>query len=107
MHRTSLRLKPVHNGICCAGRENGAQDVRLRLAGGIEIDSVVHDPEGWYLQFELDVLDSYGGFLPGVGPVDSIRPEVTKILRAQRFARRAVAEACALQSVRAAPTGST
>jgi hypothetical protein len=53
----------------------------------------VHDPDGWYVQFELDVLDSYGGFLPGVGPVESIRPEVTEILRTQRLGSRAEAEA--------------
>lgn len=100
------------------GRENGAQDVRVRLIDGgqvqhgydralnrnpliplladginIKIDSFVHDPDGWYVQFELDVLDSYGGFLPGVGPVESIRLEVTEILRTQRLGSRAEAEA--------------
>lgn len=100
------------------GRENGVTDVRVRLVDGgkalhgydralnknpqipliadgatIQIDSFVHDPEGWYVQFELDVLDSYGGFLPGVGPVESIRPEVTEILRTQRFSSREEAEA--------------
>lgn len=100
------------------GREDGARDVVVRtvddakviqgydkamnvnpriplLAEGVTInlDSHVHDPGGWYVQLELDVLDSYGGFLPGVGPVESIRPEVTEILRTQRFSSRAEAEA--------------
>ena len=95
------------------GRENGVQDVRVKLVDGgmvlhgydkamnvnpriplladgvtINLDSHVHDPDGWYVQFELDVLDSYGGFLPGVGPVESIRPEVTEVLRTQRFGTR-------------------
>ncbi|MFF1254788.1 MBL fold metallo-hydrolase [Pseudarthrobacter sp. NPDC058329] len=99
------------------GRENGVADVRVRLVDGgkvlhgydralnknpqipllengatILIDSFVHDPDGWYVQFELDVLDSYGGYLPGVGPVESIRPEVTEILRTQRFSSREEAE---------------
>ena len=110
------------------GRENGVQDVALTLADGgkvirgydkamnvnpriplladgatINLDSHVHDPDGWYVQFELDVLDSYGGFLPGVGPVESIRPEVTEILRTQRFSSRADAEAV-LASVTAGET---
>ena len=110
------------------GRENGAQDVRVRLvddgvvlhgydkamnvnpripllADGVTInlDSHVHDPDGWYVQFEIDVLDSYGGFLPGVGPVESIRPEATEILRTQRVASRSEAEAL-LRSVRAGET---
>lgn len=100
------------------GREGGVQGVRVRLIDGgkvihgfqsaqnvnpriplledgivIGVDSFVHDPEGWYVQFEIDVLDSYGGFLPGVGPVESIRPEVTEVLRTQRFDTRAEAEA--------------
>lgn len=74
--------------------------VRRSLVG---LSSHVHDPDGWYVQFELDVLDSYGGSLPGVGPVESIRPEVTEILRTQRLASRAEAEAL-LASVRAGGT---
>ncbi|MGH1565255.1 MBL fold metallo-hydrolase [Mumia sp. DW29H23] len=110
------------------GRENGVVDAQVRLVDGgkviqgydkamnvnpriplladgvtIDLDSHVHDPEGWYVQFELDVLDSYGGFLPGVGPVESIRPEVTEVLRTQRFASRAEAEAV-LATVRAGGT---
>jgi hypothetical protein len=110
------------------GRENGVADARVRLVDGgkviqgydkamnvnpriplladgvtINLDSHVHDPDGWYVQFELDVLDSYGGFLPGVGPVESIRPEVTEILRTQRFDSRAEAEAV-LASVEAGGT---
>jgi glyoxylase-like metal-dependent hydrolase (beta-lactamase superfamily II) len=110
------------------GRENGVQDARVRLVDGgrlvqgydaamnvnpqiplladgvtINLDSHVHDPDGWYVQFEVDVLDSYGGFLPGVGPVESIRPEVTEILRTQRFDSRAEAQAV-LASVEAGGT---
>jgi hypothetical protein len=110
------------------GRENGEQDVRVRLVDGgmvlhgydkamnvnpriplladgvaIDLDSHVHDPNGWYVQFELDVQDSYGGFLPGVGPVESILPEVTEVLRTQRFDSRAEAEAV-LASVEAGGT---
>lgn len=110
------------------GRENGVVDAPVKLADGgkliqgydkamnvnpriplladgvtINLDSHVHDPEGWYVQFELDVLDSYGGFLPGVGPVESIRPEVTETLRTQRFSSRAEAEAV-LQTVEAGGT---
>ncbi|WP_336716488.1 MBL fold metallo-hydrolase [Arthrobacter sp. USHLN218] len=110
------------------GRENGVDDVRVRLVDGgkvlhgydralnknpqiplladgatILIDSFVHDPDGWYVQFELDVLDSYGGYLPGVGPVESIRPEVTEILRTQRFPSREEAESV-LESVEAGGT---
>lgn len=79
------------------------------LADGVEIalDGHVHDPQGWYVQFELDVDDSYAGFLPGVGPVESIRPEATEILRTQRFGSRAEAEAV-LSTVQAgAPTAWT
>lgn len=100
------------------GREEGVTDARVRLADDgmvlhgydkamnvnpriplladgvtIDLDSHVHDPNGWYVQLELDVLDSYGGFLPGVGPVESVRPEVTEILRTQRFGSREEAEA--------------
>jgi hypothetical protein len=110
------------------GRENGVENVRVRLVDGgkllhgydralnknpqipllkdgaiIQIDNFVHDPEGWYVQFELDVLDSYGGYLPRVGPVESIRPEVTEILRTQRFPSREEAEAV-LASVEAGGT---
>lgn len=49
------------------------------------------------------MLDSYGGFLPGVGPVESIRPEVTEVLRTQRLGSREEAEAIAA-SVRAGGT---
>ena len=75
------------------------------LADGVEIalDGHVHDPQGWYVQFELDVDDSYAGFLPGVGPVESIRPEATEILRTQRFDSRAEAEAV-LSTVQAGGT---
>lgn len=110
------------------GREDGARDVEVRLVDGglvlhgydkamnvnpridllregveIRVDSHVHDPDGWYVQLELDVLDSYGGFLPGVGPVESIRPEVTEVLRTQRLGSREEAEAIAA-SVRAGGT---
>ena len=110
------------------GRAAGARAVRVRLVDGgqvlhgfqkaqnanprlpllkdgivIGVDSFVHDPEGWYIQFELKVLDSYGGYLPGMGPVESIRPEATEILRTQRFASQAEAEAVA-RTVRAGGT---
>lgn len=110
------------------GRENGATDVEvtlvddgkviqgydqamnvnpriplLRNGAAIRLDNHVHDPEGWYVQFELDVLDSYRGFLPGVGPVESIRPELTEILRTQRFDSKAEANAV-LRTVRAGGT---
>jgi len=100
------------------GREDGARDVRVRLVDGGQIlhgfdkaqnvnprlpllangiaigtDSFVHDPGGWYVQFELDVQDSYRGFLPGVGPVESIRPGGTEVLRTQRFATEEQARA--------------
>jgi hypothetical protein len=80
------------------GREQGAADVAvILLAGGkvirgydkpmnvnprilllkdgvvIERDSYVHDPHGYHVQVYADVLDSYGGFLPASGPVESYR----------------------------------
>jgi glyoxylase-like metal-dependent hydrolase (beta-lactamase superfamily II) len=102
------------------GRENGARDVAVTLLDGgkvirgydkhmnvnpkiplledgivIERDSYVHDPQGYYVQFYADVLDSYGGFLPGDGPVESYRstPGSPEILRTQRFNSRTQAEA--------------
>jgi hypothetical protein len=52
----------------------------------INIDSYTHDPEGWYVQFNIDVHDSYQGYLPDNGPVESIRPipGTPEILRTQR-----------------------
>jgi glyoxylase-like metal-dependent hydrolase (beta-lactamase superfamily II) len=110
------------------GRAAGVRDVRVRLVDGgqvvhgfqknqninprlpllrngvvIGVDSSVHDPTGWYVQFELTVLDSYGGYLPGVGPVESIRSEASEVLRTQRFDTRARADAVA-RSVRAGRT---
>jgi hypothetical protein len=110
------------------GREAGALDVRVKLIDdgrvlhgfqknqnvnprlpllkdgiAIRVDDFVHDPDGWYVQFELDVLDAYGGFLPRVGPVESIRTGVTEVLRTQRFGSRDEAEAVA-RSVRAGRT---
>ncbi|MEJ3748156.1 MBL fold metallo-hydrolase [Actinomycetes bacterium KLBMP 9797] len=102
------------------GRENGARDVAVTLmdagkvirgydkhmnvnpkvpllADGIVIerDSYVHDPDGYYVQFYADVHDSYEGFLPDSGPVESYRPTpgAPEILRTQRFPSRARAEA--------------
>jgi hypothetical protein len=102
------------------GRETGVRDVAVTLLDGgkviqgfnkylnvnpkipllkdgivIERDSYVHDPAGYYLQFYADVLDSYAGFLPGSGPVESYRatPGAPEILRTQRFNSRAEAEA--------------
>ncbi|MCW6006239.1 MBL fold metallo-hydrolase [Micromonospora sp. CPCC 205371] len=112
------------------GRENGARDVAVTLldagkvirgydkhmnvnpkipllADGIVIerDSYVHDPDGYYVQFYADVHDSYEGFLPGSGPVESYRPTpgAPEILRTQRFHSRAQAEAV-LASVAAGAT---
>ncbi|MGF9757601.1 MBL fold metallo-hydrolase [Microvirga sp. 0TCS3.31] len=104
---TDARVKLVDGGMVLHGYDK-AMNVNPRiplLADGVEIalDSHVHDPDGWYVQFELDVLDSYGGFLPGVGPVESVRPEVTEILRTQRFDTREEAEAV-LRSVKAGGT---
>jgi hypothetical protein len=57
------------------------------------------------VQVYADVLDSYGGFLPGSGPVESYRstPGAPEILRTQRFNSRAEAEAV-LASVEAGGT---
>ncbi|MER6941317.1 hypothetical protein, partial [Nocardioides sp. NPDC000441] len=39
----------------------------------ITIDSFVHDPDGRYVQFELDVLDFYGGtYRVGLTPASAI-----------------------------------
>jgi hypothetical protein len=59
----------------------------------IGVDNFVADPDGWYVQFQIDVDDEYGGFLPGVGPVESIRSGTTEVLRTQRLASREQAEA--------------
>ena len=104
---TDARVKLVDGGMVLHGYDK-AMNVNPRiplLADGVEIalDSHVHDPDGWYVQFELDVLDSYGGFLPGVGPVESVRPEVTEVLRTQRFSSREEAEAV-LRSVQSGGT---
>ncbi len=110
------------------GREQGVQDVQVRvadaglvlhgfqkaqnvnpriplLADGVVIgtDSFVHDPDSWYVQLQVDVLDSYGGYLSGVGPVESIRTGETEVLRTQRFATRAEAESV-LGTIRAGGT---
>jgi hypothetical protein len=110
------------------GREQGVQDVQVRLADAgmvrhgfqkaqnvnpriplladgvvIGTDSFVHDPDSWYVQLQVDVLDSYGGYLPGAGPVESIRTGETEVLRTQRFASRAEAESV-LGTIRAGGT---
>ena len=126
---TDPRNQSIENhGPFKPGRQGGVQDVRVTLVDGgvvlhgyqgaqnvnpripllkdgivIGVDSFVADPDGWYVQFQLDVDDQYGGFLPGVGPVESIRPEATEILRTQRFDSRAEAEAV-LASVEAGGT---
>jgi glyoxylase-like metal-dependent hydrolase (beta-lactamase superfamily II) len=92
------------------------------LKDGIQIvtDSYVNDPDGWYVQFYIDVLDDYKGFLPdnytyaGVytdkdfygifkvgGPVESLRPAqgAPEILRTQRLNSKEEAEKV-LKSVR-------
>lgn len=67
------------------------------LKEGIVIvkDSYVHDPSGYYVQFYIDVLDDYQGFIPGSGPVESYRPAAgaPEILRTQRLNSRTEAEA--------------
>jgi glyoxylase-like metal-dependent hydrolase (beta-lactamase superfamily II) len=116
---TDPRNQSIENhGPFKPGREEGVQDVRVTLVDGgmvlhgyqgaqnvnpripllkdgivIEVDNFVADPDGWYVQFQVNVLDGYGGFLPGVGPVESIRTGATEVLRTQRFADRADAEA--------------
>jgi hypothetical protein len=55
------------------------------------------------VQLQVDVLDSYGGHLPGVGPVESIRTGETEVLRTQRFATRAEADSV-LKTIRAGGT---
>ena len=79
--------------------KNGSSDVKAKLLDGGKIiqgfsgvfnvvpqipllkngvlnntDVYTKDPEGWYVQFYIDVLDDYKGFLPGGGPVESMRP---------------------------------
>jgi glyoxylase-like metal-dependent hydrolase (beta-lactamase superfamily II) len=126
---TDPRNQSIENhGPFKPGRETGAEDVLVRvvddglvlhgfqkaqnahpriplLAEGIVIgtDSFVHDPDGWYLQLQVEVYDSYGGYLPGVGPVESIRTGETEVLRTQRFATRAEADAV-LGTIRAGGT---
>ncbi|MDF2522687.1 MAG: hypothetical protein K0R31_328 [Clostridiales bacterium] len=93
------------------------------LKNGVQIitDSYVNDPDGWYVQFYIDVEDSYKGYLPdnytyeGVftdpeskygkpgfdgifkvgGPVESLRPTAgaPEILRTQRLNSKVEAEA--------------
>ena len=115
---TDPRNQSIENhGPFKPGREEGVRDVQVRvvddglvlhgfhkaqnlnpriplLADGVVIgtDSFVHDPDSWYVQLQVDVLDSYGGYLPGVGPVESIRTGATEVLRTQAFSTRAEAE---------------
>ncbi len=126
---TDPRNQSIENhGPFKPGREEGARDVRVRLVDGglvlhgyrgaqnvnpripllkdgivIGVDDFVADPDGWYVQFRIDVDDEYGGFLPGVGPVESIRSATTEVLRTQRLASREQAEAV-LASVEAGRT---
>jgi glyoxylase-like metal-dependent hydrolase (beta-lactamase superfamily II) len=126
---TDPRNQSIENyGPFKPGREQGAQDVRVRLVDGglvlhgyqgaqnvnpripllrdgivIGVDNFVADPDGWYVQFQIEVDDEYGGFLPGVGPVESIRSGTTEVLRTQRLASREQAEAV-LASVEAGGT---
>lgn len=59
------------------------------LTNGIDIhkDTYVHDPSGYYAQFYVDVHDSYGGYLPNIGPVESYHPEsgAPEVLRTERL----------------------
>ncbi|MFC7687624.1 MBL fold metallo-hydrolase [Ureibacillus sp. GCM10028918] len=102
------------------GRENGLTDVKATLVDGgkiiqgydsyqnvnkeiplledgirIELDSYTHDPDGWYVQFHIDVHDTYQGYLPNNGPVESVhRAEgTTEVLRTQRLNSKEEAEA--------------
>lgn len=102
------------------GRENGLTDVKATLFDSgkivqgfnsfqnvnkeipllkngiqINIDSYTHDPDGWYVQFYIDVMDSYQGYLPGNGPVESIRSAsgTPEILRTQRLNSKEEAQA--------------
>jgi glyoxylase-like metal-dependent hydrolase (beta-lactamase superfamily II) len=102
------------------GRENGLAGIKATLLDGgkiiqgfnkvqnknpeipllkdgviIDKDSYVNDPDGWYVQFYIDVLDSYGGFLPGSGPIESLHatPGAPEVLRTQRLNSKEEAEA--------------
>jgi hypothetical protein len=91
-----VEVRVVDDGLVLHGFQK-AQNVNPRiplLADGVVIgtDSFVHDPDSWYVQLQVDVRDSYGGYLPGGGPVESIRTGDTEVLRTQRFATRAEAE---------------
>jgi hypothetical protein len=102
-----LRVKLVDNGQVVQSFTRGQDgDTRLPLLKDgivIAVDSFVHDPEGWYVQFELKGLDAGGGDLPELGPAESVTPEVTEVLRTERFDSRAEAEAV----VRGANAGQT
>ena len=119
--KTNPQYKSIEtSGPFKPGRENGLKNVRVRLMDSgkvirgfnshqnvnplipllkdgivIDRDSFVHDPDGWYVQAYLDVLDNYGGFLPGSGPVESMRPTpgAPEVLRTQRLNSQADAEA--------------
>lgn len=94
---SSLRVKLLDKGQVFQGVKRGQHvDTRPSLQKEgivIAVDSFVHDPEGWYAQFALTGVDDQGSFLPEAGPVELIQPEVTEILRTQRFNSRAEAEA--------------
>ena len=64
-------------------------------------DVYTKDPDGFFVQFYVDVLDDYKGFIPGSGPVESMRPTpgAPEILRTQRLDSREQAEAL-LKSVK-------
>lgn len=102
------------------GRENGLTSVKATLLDGGKIiqgfnkvqnvnaaipllkdgvvigkDSYVNDPNGWYVQFYVDVLDNYGGYLSGSGPIESLHAVkgAPEVLRTQRLNSKEEAEA--------------
>ncbi|MFA6504821.1 MAG: MBL fold metallo-hydrolase [Treponemataceae bacterium] len=102
------------------GREYGSSNVKATLLDGGKIirgfngvmnvapqipllkdgilnntDVYTKDPDAYYVQFYIDVLDDYRGFLPAGGPVESMRstPGTPEILRTQRLDSKADAEA--------------
>ncbi len=112
------------------GREYGASGVKAKLLDGGKIirgfngvfnvnpavpllkegilnntDVYTKDPDGYYVQFYIDVLDGYQGFIPGSGPVESMRPTpgAPEILRTQRLNSREEAETI-LKSVKKGET---
>lgn len=57
----------------------------------LELDSYVHDPDGWYVQVGARVHDSYSGECAG-GPVERVHRDWFEILRTVRLNSRAEAQ---------------